>query len=166
MLSYTKVKVAPQIFIHASQLGTHFMSKSNISFYFEIVIIKFKKKLEKKERNQIRLNFTEVPFFSFYFWVMTILKLAKQDSTAIITRFTIAMWEPYSGLCDERPPLLRSQSGLSWGCGLIPGCKMYKKYYLVRTRSGHIRQVGLSLGGLSSQGPLYLHCWILKSKVF
>ena len=61
----------------------------------------------------------------------------------------------YSGPCDERPPLLRSLGGLSWGCGLISGCKMYKKYYLMRTRGGHIRQVGLILGGLLSQGPLY-----------
>ena len=54
----------------------------------------------------------------------------------------------YSGPCDERPPLLQSMGGLSWGCGLLSGCKMYKKYYLVRTRGGHIRQVSLSLGGL------------------
>ena len=63
----------------------------------------------------------------------------------------------YSGPCDERPPLLRSLGGLSWGCGLRSGCKMYKKYYLVRTRGGHIRQVGLTTGGLLSQGPLYMY---------
>ena len=34
---------------------------------------------------------------------------------------------------------------------------MYEKYYLVRTRGGHIRQVSLILGGLSSQGPLYMY---------
>ena len=62
----------------------------------------------------------------------------------------------YSGPCDQRPPLLRSLDGLSWGCGLIPGCKMHKKYYLVQKRGGHIRQVGLTTGGLSSQGPLYM----------
>ena len=60
----------------------------------------------------------------------------------------------YSGPCDERPPLLRSPGGLSWGCGLILGCKIYKKYHLVWTRGGHIRQDSLTTGGLSSQGPL------------
>ena len=36
------------------------------------------------------------------------------------------------------------------------GAKCTKKYYLVQTRGGHIRQVRLTIGGLSSQGPLYL----------
>ena len=36
------------------------------------------------------------------------------------------------------------------------GAKCTKKCYLVQTRGGNIRQVGLTLGGLSSQGPLYL----------
>ena len=43
---------------------------------------------------------------------------------------------------------------VSRGYGLILGCKMNKKYYLVRTRGGHIRHVGLTTGDLSSQGPL------------
>ena len=54
------------------------------------------------------------------------------------------------------PPLLWSHSGLSWGCGLILGCKMYKKYYLLHKRGGHIWQVGLTIGGPSSQEPLYI----------
>ena len=59
----------------------------------------------------------------------------------------------YSGPCDERPPLLRSQDGLSWGCGLISGRKMYTKYYLVRTR------------GLSSQGPLYIYLGHIQGRI-
>ena len=44
-----------------------------------------------------------------------------------------------------------------WLCANGMGFKIYKKYYLVRIRGGHIRQVGLTTGGLSSQGPLYFH---------
>ena len=32
----------------------------------------------------------------------------------------------YSGPCDEKPPLLRSKSGLLWGCGLNWGAKCTK----------------------------------------
>ena len=44
----------------------------------------------------------------------------------------------------------RSQGDLSWGCSLILGCKIYEKYYLVRTRGGQIRQVDIKTGHLSS----------------
>ena len=36
------------------------------------------------------------------------------------------------------------------------GVQNVQKYYLVWIRGGHIRQVGLTTGGLSSQGPLYI----------
>ena len=71
----------------------------------------------------------------------------------------------YSGPCDERPPLLRSQDGLSWGCGLISGCIIYSKYHLGRTRGGHIRQVDLILGDLSSKGLLYIFTIMLYSVI-
>ena len=67
--------------------------------------------------------------------------------------FNLKMY--YSGPCNKRPSLLRSLGGLLWRYGVMSGCKMYKKYYLVRTKGFDIRQVGLIIGGLSSQGPLY-----------
>jgi len=63
----------------------------------------------------------------------------------------------YSDPCIVRPPLLQAWGGLSWGCGLILGCILYWKYYLERKEGGHIRQVGLTTGGFTTQGSLYIY---------
>ena len=71
-----------------------------------------------------------------------------------ITCYILSFINMFSGPCKQRQPILQSQGGLLWGCGLILGCKMYTKYYLVKTSCGHIREVSLISGVLSSQGPL------------
>ena len=87
-------------------------------------------------------------FSAPYFLIGTVSSVLTNDSQFLL-------WK-YSGPCNGRPPLLRSLGGLWWGYSVMSRCKMYQKYYFVRIRGGHIRHVGLSTGGLSSQGPLYV----------
>ena len=59
-----------------------------------------------------------MPLTRFLFQLIS----TKLETILCYTKSVINM---YSGPCDKRPPLLRSQSGLSLGCDLILGCKMY-----------------------------------------
>ena len=50
-----------------------------------------------------------------------------QNNFWFFTKFVFRVFDQvYSGSRDKIPPLLRSQGGLLWGCGLILGYKMYK----------------------------------------